>query len=68
MSERRNLHFNLFECKRLMLQCHLQTGLNDSNADVVYYSATCRTVLNERKFFRQIVDRSYKLTKNHILS
>ena len=31
-----------------------------SNADVVCYSATCRTGLNERNSVRQIVDRSYK--------
>ena len=31
-----------------------------SNADVVCYSATCWTGLNERNSVRQIVDRSYK--------
>ena len=30
----------------------------------VRYSATFRTELNERDFVRQIVDRSWKLTKN----
>ena len=31
-----------------------------SSADVLCYSATCRTGLNERNSVRQIVDRSYK--------
>jgi len=74
-SKRRHVNFSIIDSSTLhdslssdIFTLRENVGWSDSldgvsiysNADVVCYSATCRTGLNERNSVRQIVDRSYK--------